>query len=89
MKRISCTTVGPHVALEWLQNYRKKEQFLEEYMAIFRFAAADVITFGCFYSPDLPLHVLELEAIRDGMDAVTGNIFDATRKCINVGIKWL
>jgi hypothetical protein len=30
-----------------------------------------------------------LEAIRDGVDAVTGNISDLARKYIDVGIRWL
>jgi hypothetical protein len=49
LKRISRAAVGPHVALAWPRNYTKEQQFLEEYKAEFRFAAADVITFGRFY----------------------------------------
>jgi hypothetical protein len=89
LKRISRTAVGPHVALAWPRNYTNQQQFLEEYKAEFKFATADVITFGRVYFPGLPLPIPELEAIRDGVDAVMGNISDPTQKCIDAGIRWL
>jgi hypothetical protein len=75
--------------LAWPRNYTKQKRFLDEYKAEFRFAAADVITFGRFYFPGLPLPVPGLETLRDGIDTATGEVSEAALKCIDDAVRWL
>jgi hypothetical protein len=83
LKRISRAVVGPYITLAWPRNYTKDRRFLDEYKTEFRFTAANVINFGRFYFPGLPLPIPQLETLHDSIDLANRNVSNAALKCVD------
>jgi hypothetical protein len=80
LKRISRAAVGPSVALAWPRNFTKHSNFIMEYLAELKFAAAELLTFGHIYFLGLPVPAPDLLALRDGIGPNVRGVFDVALK---------
>jgi hypothetical protein len=89
LKRISRAAVGPSVALAWPRNFTKHSNFIMEYLAELKFAAAELLTFGHIYFPGLLVPAPDLLALRDGIDPDVRGVSNIVRKQLSSATKWL
>jgi hypothetical protein len=89
LKCISREVVRPFVALAWPRNFTKHSNFIMEYLAELKFAAAELMTFGHIYFPGFLVPAPDLVALRDGIDPDVRGVSDVAWKQLNSAAKWL